>query len=591
MSAPLAVGDGRSGLTPRPLQVLGECALALVRLARSRLSAEWAGFPLYRILLDRPAATYLAFTPRDFRPVSVARGREILAGRLSLEGETAEIGVHGDPWDMPSPSRRFAVALHRFAWLPDLLAAGADGEREALRLFVTWRAEFEPLSPFVWGVETLERRVVNLACGAHRMTPHASEQEARLLAVMLARHARRLADIAGPDDRRAERLAAACMGAGALADPVGGTLLRRLLARLARALDQAVAEDGGIATRSPQQGLELLYDLLTVDDLLTQRGVAPPAELSRAIDALSATTAYLKLRDGRLARFQGGEAVSANAVDGALAQFDPGAAPAGGGGRGGYQRIASRRIEVLADAAPPARGAFSVTACDQPLALEIVCNGDRLITNTGWSPTGHVPASLRLAEGGSTASLGETATARMLTGLRGSGLGARLTGAAGSVSVQRTETEDGAWLEMAHDGWARAAGLVHTRRLFLDYRAAELRGEDAFVRIKDRRRPRGAAYAIRFHVAPGVQVSLARDERSVLIRGPSDQGWWLRNDSREVTLEPSLVNDPGGARRTTQIVLRGRIPAEADDGRVRWKLSPVDSAAEPGRRRAREAEA
>jgi len=589
VSAPLAVGGGRSGLTPRPLQILGEYALALARLAWRRLSAEWAGFPLYRILLDRPAATYLAFTPRDFRPVSVARGREILSGRLTLEGETAEIGVHGDPWDMPSPSRRFAVALHRFAWLPDLMAAGADGEREALRLFVTWRAEFETLSAFVWGAETLERRVVNLACGAHRMTPHASEQESRLLAVMLARQVRRLADIAGPDDRRAERLAAACMGAGALADPVGGALLRRLLVRLARALDRAVGEDGGVATRSPQQGLELLYDLLTVDDLLTQRGVAPPAELSRAIDALSATTAYLKLRDGRLARFQGGDAVSANAVDGALAQFDPDTAPAGG--RGGYQRIFSRRIEVLADAATPARGAFAVTACDQPLALEIVCNGDRLITNSGWSPHAHLPPSLRLASGGSTVSLGETTTGRVLTGLRGSGLGARLVGAARSVSVHRTETDDGAWLELSHDGWAHAAGLIHTRRLFLDHRTAELRGEDAFVRLKDHRRRRGVAYALRFHISPGVQVSLARDERSVLIRGPSDQGWWLRNDSPEVTLEPSLVNDQGGARRTTQIVLRGRVPAEAEDGRVRWKLSPVDASAEPGRRRGRDAEA
>ena len=157
-----------------------------------------------------------------------------------------------------------------------------------------------------------------------------------------------------------------------------------------------------------------------------------------------------------------------------------------------------------------------------------------------------------------------------------------------TVSAQRMETEDGTWLELQHDGWLPSTGLTHVRRLFLDARTAELRGEDSFVPGKDRDRHGIVPYAIRFHVAPGVQVSLARDDRSVLIRGASDRGWWLRNDARDVTLEPSLIDLDGQPRRSTQVLLQGSTLPDGEGGRVRWKLTPVDPAAETGRRRTRD---
>ena len=69
--------------------------------------------------------------------------------------------------------------------------------------------------------------------------------------------------------------------------------------------------------------------------------------------------------------------------------------------------------------------------------------------------------------------------------------------------------------------------------------------------------------------------SLARDHKSVLLKGPSEQGWWLRNDAIEVSVEPSLYIDAGVQRRTVQVVLRGQA-SEDKGGRVRWKLSRAE---------------
>src|ERR1700739_2860637 len=81
----------------------------------------------------QPQPDGLAAAPHDLRPADPEAGRRILAGAFVLGGETLTTGPRGDPWDRPSPSRRFAEALHGFGWVKDLTAHGDSGAWEALR--------------------------------------------------------------------------------------------------------------------------------------------------------------------------------------------------------------------------------------------------------------------------------------------------------------------------------------------------------------------------------------------------------------------------------------------------------------------------
>ncbi len=130
---------------------------------------------------------------------------------------------------------------------------------------------------------------------------------------------------------------------------------------------------------------------------------------------------------------------------------------------------------------------------------------------------------------------------------------------------------------MAHDGWRARTGLSHERRLFLDKSTRELRGEDRFTPA-GRAGPASLEIAIWFHLHPDVDVSLARDAKSVLLRGPSDVGWWLRNDAGEVSVEASVHHENGRPKRTQAVVMRGRLRADRG-GRVRWKLARAEPAA------------
>ena len=313
---------------------------------------------------------------------------------------------------------------------------------------------------------------------------------------------------------------------------------------------------------------------------MSQRGRDAPVALSRAIDRLQGALRFFTLADGRLACFQGGETVSAARVAAALALDASTTRPSDTAPNGGYERLQGASVQVMVDAGAPARGVFSEQACAQALALEVVCGRDRLITNGGWSRDSGSPQALRLSDAASTVTLGDTSAGTPLSGGLAALLGPRLKGAPWRIDVLRHEGPEGIWLDLAHDAWARRFGLRHSRRLFLDRAQDQLRGEDRFepvgARAGRRDKRRYAAFTVRFQLHPDARASLARDNKSVLIKGASQVGWWLRSDAPEVSIEPSLHYEDGVARRSTQIVLRGQARSDTG-GRIRWKLAQAEA--------------
>ncbi len=564
-------GQGGAPAAP-PSLVLAAAAQAV----RRRLADEWRGLGAGRRRPNRTRSLKLIATPRDFRPTDPEHGKAIIAGRIPLAGAELEVGPGGDPWDRPSPTRRFAVELHRFAFLPDLAACGAPGAREGLRLFLDWRRAFGRPDAFAWGPDVLERRVFNLACAARRLSAVASDVEAAELFGALLHQADYLLSEGSPPSRAAERAAAAALAAAAFNGPQAERLLAQSLKRLTHDLHLTVLPDGGHRTRSPAAGLELLLDLLALDDLLLQRGREAPLAMVSALDRLSAATRFHTLADGRLSSFHGGEASAPERVQATMNEEQGhNAPPPDRAPHSGFQRLEGPSLQVMVDTGPPAQGPWSLTACGQPLALEILAGSDRIFANGGWSPDAAGPQAMRLSAAANTLAIGRSSAGWPLTGFLARALGPRLIYGAQAVEARREENEAGVWLEMAHDGWLKRFGLTHQRRLFVARNADELRGEDVLT-VPQGGRPRAATFTLHFHLFPGVKASVARDGRSVLLRGPSDRGWWFRNDAAHVSLEMSVCFIDGQPRRTQQVALQADIPLDGA-ARVRWKLTPVEA--------------
>ena len=139
------------------------------------------------------------------------------------------------------------------------------------------------------------------------------------------------------------------------------------------------------------------------------------------------------------------------------------------------------------------------------------------------------------------------------------------------VVVDRGEDNDGSRLDASHDGYARGFGLIHQRRLSLGNDGKELRGEDK-LSPKGRRKIREAApYAIRFHLAPGVEPTVTADGMGAILRSPGAPPWNFRCRGAMLTLEESLTVDGHGQPVSTiQMVVVGEVSGVGGD--IAWQF-------------------
>ena len=128
------------------------------------------------------------------------------------------------------------------------------------------------------------------------------------------------------------------------------------------------------------------------------------------------------------------------------------------------------------------------------------------------------------------------------------------------VEVDRQELESGSRLEASHDGYARRYGLLHRRQLALSVDGRQLVGEDMLLPAG--RRKRAAPFAIRFHLAPDVEVTLTADNQGALLRIDGGPLWQFRCKGGALGVEESLwVDGAGRPRETQQLVVSAQSPA------------------------------
>jgi hypothetical protein len=117
------------------------------------------------------------------------------------------------------------------------------------------------------------------------------------------------------------------------------------------------------------------------------------------------------------------------------------------------------------------------------------------------------------------------------------------------VEVARSEDNDCSRLETSHDGYVKGFGLIHQRRLSLGNDGKEVRGEDRLIPRGRKKIREAAPYAIRFHLAPGVEATVTADGMGAIIRSSGAPPWNFRCRGAMLQVEESLFIDGRGQPR------------------------------------------
>jgi uncharacterized heparinase superfamily protein len=134
------------------------------------------------------------------------------------------------------------------------------------------------------------------------------------------------------------------------------------------------------------------------------------------------------------------------------------------------------------------------------------------------------------------------------------------------VTIDRSEDNDASRLEASHDGYVRAFGLIHKRSLMLGNDGKELRGADQLIARGRKKIREAAAYAVRFHLAPGVEPTITADGMGAILRSRGAPPWNFRCRGGNLATEESLwIDGRGQPHSTTQLVIVGEVSALGGD--------------------------
>ncbi len=520
---------------------------------------------LYGIMLSgpRPGAPYR--TVPDPWPGDPARGRAIASGRYTFAGTT--VTPAESLWDQNEAGPGWRNAAHSFEWLRDLEAAGGDEAGEcAQRLTLEWLerdlAGSKPANDRIaWSAGTVGRRVRAWLYHWRLVTDGLSGERTEAMLESLGRQIRHLAHYAGSDGIGAERLQGiigyvqACLMLPMFSSRAGAAI-----GLLERELSFSILPDGCHATRSPRIQFEVMRDLVGLKELFQEMQREIPIGLITAIDRMAPVLRFFRHGDGGLALFHDSREGDSGEIDTVLGRADArGRAPLRCP-HGGFEKLISGKLNVLADAGAPPGHPFDAHAHAAPLAIEVSYAAERLIVNCG---------AARLTEGDWARAQRSTAAHSTLgiedTNADEIGKDGRIGRRRASTVVERNEADGAVWVEMSHDGYAKPFGVTHTRRLYLAPEGTDLRGEDVLDG------PEGHTFTARFHLHPKVQVSLLSNNASALLKTPSGTGWRLRVSGAAMSLTDSVyLGGPQETKRTQQILLTGVTGPEGT--RIKWAL-------------------
>ena len=578
--ARIDVASRRTKSSRPPFALLPEA----LKVAAWRATAGWRRWYrrtwLYRRFLLGPLSDRITHQPQDVLPRRLDDADALLRGRFKFEGEFLDSNERSI-FERQPPSQDWSEALHGFAWMPPLSAAGGNVARTlATNLVTQWLKRYSRYSEPAWLPQVIARRLVAIFAHGRFIILNSEMMWRSKVFVTLREQSRILARIAAeaPDGLpRLEAAAALALSGVCLTDSP-----RRLdagLVRLEAELARQILPDGGHITRSPEQLVLAFRQVIMVMEALAATGRPVPQGLRSAHDRMAPMIRFFRHGDGALALFNGGAESDARMIQNLLQRDDVKGQPFGFARHSAYHRMTANRTQVLFDCGSPPPGPFSVNAHAGCLALELSTGPHRIIVNCGTAEMAahrRWQGALRATAAHSTVTVADTSSAvAVREGWIRKRLGPRLIHGPAHIETRRLDTEKGTVAVASHDGYLDPFGVRHERELTLSPNGLALTGTDRLVPVHERKEALG--FAIRFHVHPDVRVSRV-ESGDIILKLPSGEGWRFRA-SAPATIDESVYLGNDAVRRTDQLVVTGSVKKEIVE--VIWSIEQMSGGAGP----------
>jgi uncharacterized heparinase superfamily protein len=560
------------------LSLAEHASLARLVIDRSRraVAANMLQSRLLRWRYGAPIADQLLIVPQDLRTADPSVWSEINLGHFGLAGAVAVLD-QCSPFDLKPPSESWARELHGFGWLRHLDAAQSDAAKaKALEFILDWISRNRNRSGVAWEPAVIGRRLISWISHATMLLegipPKSYDRIAESLGGQMVHLSAAWRNAADGYPRMV------ALTALVLADLCVANHDRQLAeteALFAAEIERQILPDGGHCSRNPGLLVELLLDFLPLGQCFAARNREPPKALPRAISRMLPMVRFMRLGDGALARFNGMGTPQPDALATVLAYDDRPGDVLASAGASRYLRIERGEAVLIVDGGSPPPLRLAGEAHAGCLALEMSVGTRALLVNGGapgpvddqWRSASRATASHN------TLCLDAKSSSRLVRNrLLESVVGAPPIRFPAKVTHTTAQRDGGVAVDLQHDGYARAHGLLHSRHLFLHENGGQLDGIDRLSAVQgESRLARELPFAIHFHLSPDVVCTPGQGTNAADLEPGDGSIWRFEAQGATLAFEDSVYYaDFSGPRRTLQLVLRAACFGRSE---VRWSVS------------------
>jgi uncharacterized heparinase superfamily protein len=553
--------------------------LWIARLSADRLrrtaTSTLLSVPPFRWRFGFTIADQLLIVPQDLRTADPSFWDEVELGQFGLAG-TVAIAPDNSPFAIKPPNEAWARALHSFDWLRHMDAAGRqDAQDTARNLAVTWAERQRIPAGVAWEPEVVARRIIAWISHSPLLLESADARAYGTITESLGEQLIVLSTCWRNSPSGYPRLL--CLSALMFATLCLAEQEQRLaefenlfLAELSR----QILPDGGHVSRNPGILVELMLEFLPLRQCFVARGRPVPPLLASTMQAMVSMLKFMRLGDGKLARFNGMAVASPAGLATVLAYDDEPGAALPQTSMWQYVRLDQSGSVLIMDAGSPPAIEAAGEAHAGCLSFEFSA-GTRAILVNGGAPgdaDADWKAAARATASHNTLCLGDKSSSKLIrNALLEDLVGGPPIRFPDRVVASVEEHGGGHEINAKHDGYLRRFGLWHRRTLVLNATGRRLLGVDRLdsdggnLRLK-----RDIPFSIHFHLHPDVLCKRGGSGHTATIVVGDGETWHFSVEGAELTLEESTYfADSAGPRSALQIVARGTCHGETE---VRWIL-------------------
>jgi uncharacterized heparinase superfamily protein len=531
--------------------------------------------PLLRWRFGTTSLGHLLIVPQNLRNADPSFWPELKLGQLGLAGVSAPLRDHS-PLDIRPPNEAWARALHGFGWLRHMEAAGDEEARQVARqITVEWTIRQRGGHGLAWEPAVMGRRIISWLSYANFLLDDADVETYDAITASLGAQIVRLAACwrDGPDGYQ-RMLALTALVLADLCVAGHDRQLEEIEKVFAGEIERQILDDGGHVSRNPAVLVDLMLDLLPTRQCFAARGRKPPDALMQGLADAVAFLRYMRLGDGRLARFNGVSVASPAGLATVLAYDDRLGTPLASARHSGYVHLGRGATILVADAGAAPSFEFAGEAHAGCLSFEMSA-GSRLVFVNGGAPSASDAewrAQARATASHNTLCVNDVSSAKLVRHKKLEALigGAPIRGPRTVDSSVEEANGDLVW-RASHDGYFGRFGMIHRREIRLSASGSCIRGVDQLsgaataLRLKT-----DLPFAVHFHLHPEIDCELGDTPGTADIVTPEGQVWRFSASGAALSIEESTYfADSSGPRRTLQFVLRGTTFGETD---VAWQI-------------------